>query len=146
MRRWVAVAVLVSVAAAADGAVHDPTPRAAPRTVWDSVYTVDQAARGQVSYTRTCSRCHQPSLGGADDSPPLVGGGFLGNWGGQTLYAVHDRIRTSMPTDDPGTYKRELITDVLAYMLKVNGFPAGQRELPTEADSLKAILLQTSRP
>ena len=146
MKRWAALVVLVLFAAVAGGAVHAPKLRVAPRTVWDSVYTADQATRGQVAYGRTCSRCHQPSLGGADDSPALAGGGFLGNWGGQTLYAVQDRIKTSMPTDDPGTYKRELITDVLAYILKVNGFPAGRSELSPETDSLKAIVLQTSRP
>lgn len=131
---------------AALGATHAPTPPRRLRTVWDSVYTAEQAARGQTAYTRTCSRCHQPSLGGADDAPALTGSGFLGNWGGQTLAVVHDRVRTTMPTDAPGTYKRELITDVLAYVLKMNGFPAGANELSAEPDSLKVILLQVSKP
>jgi mono/diheme cytochrome c family protein len=115
------------------------------RTTWDSVYTANQAARGESAYVKACARCHQASLGGADESPALAGGGFLGNWNGLSLAELHDRIRTSMPTDDPGTLGRQLITDVMTYMLKVNGFPAGTAELSTEPDTLKGILVQAAR-
>jgi mono/diheme cytochrome c family protein len=126
----------------------EQTPAFAPsvRTVWDSVYSSDQAARGETAYVKTCARCHQASLAGADESPALAGSMFLGNWNGQTLAALHDRIRTSMPPEDPGTYSRQLVTDVIAYMLKVNGFPAGATALSTEADSLKVIVLQSTKP
>lgn len=127
-----------------------PTPRhalhAAERTVWDSVYTAEQATRGQAAYNRTCARCHQPALGGADQSPALIGSAFLGNWNGLTLGAMHERIRTSMPTDDPGTYGRQHIADVMAYVLKVNGFPAGAVELPKESEALLEIRFQASKP
>lgn len=119
--------------------------RSAPRTVWDSVYTADQAVRGQASYNQTCAKCHQQSLGGADEAPPLAGSTFLGGWNGQTLGAMHERIRSSMPPDDPGTFGRQLIADVMAYMLKVNGFPAGAAELPMEAGALKEIRLEATR-
>jgi mono/diheme cytochrome c family protein len=120
--------------------------RIAERTVWDSVYTADQAQRGQTAYNQTCARCHQPTLGGADQSPALVGGAFLGNWNGLTLGALHERIRKTMPSDDPGTYGRQHIADVMAYVLKVNGFPAGSVELPKESDALEQIRLQAARP
>ena len=51
-----------------------------------------------------------------------------------------------MPTDDPGTYGRQLVTDVIAYVFKVNGFPAGSSELPSAADSLKDITIQSAKP
>jgi len=116
------------------------------RTVWDSVFTAEQAARGQATYAKTCSRCHQPSLGGADESPALTGGTFLSNWNGHTMYELHDRVMSSMPTDTPGTYKREDVADVLAYVLSVNGFPAGAVALPFVNDSLKAIAFVTTKP
>ena len=119
---------------------------AAERTVWDSVFTAEQATRGQAAYNRTCARCHQPTLGGADQSPALMGSAFLGNWNGLTLGAMHERIRTSMPTDDPGTYGRQHIADVMAYVLKVNGFPAGAVELPKESEALLEIRFQASKP
>ena len=143
--------VLVALACAGSialmtGARASDTRRTAVRSVWDSVYTAEQATRGQAAYNQTCARCHQVSLGGADDAPALVGSGFLGNWSGQTLGVIHDRVKTTMPPDDPGTYGRQHITDVLSYVLKVNGFPAGKSELSAEADSLKLIRLDATRP
>ena len=128
--------------------VHGPNPfpRVSGRTVWDSVYTLDQATRGQTSYSQSCARCHQASLGGADESPALAGSGFLGNWNGHSLGELHERIRTTMPQDDPGTYGRQLIADVMAYMLKCNGFPAGAVELPMDTEALRQIRLEAVRP
>jgi len=148
-RRFAAVLLLVvgpALGVAARTAPASPSPRGAGRSVWDSVYTLDQATRGETAYLKTCAKCHQASLAGADESPPLTGGAFLGNWNGQSIGALHDRIRTSMPTDDPGTYDRQLITDVLAYILKVNRFPAGAAELSNMLDSLKEIRIEATKP
>lgn len=120
--------------------------RSQTRTTWDSVYTAQQAGRGESTYARTCSRCHQESMGGADESPALTGGAFTGSWNGQTLHDLHDRIRNTMPTDTPGTYSRQDVSDVLAYMLKFNQFPAGASELPTGEEELKSITWITTRP
>jgi quinoprotein glucose dehydrogenase len=146
------VAVLLAMAIGGVTAAHSaPHTRrvplqATPRTVWDSVYSAEQATRGQASYLQSCARCHQASLGGADESPALTGGAFLANWNGQTLGDMLERIRTTMPTNDPGTFARPLIADVMAYVLKVNGFPAGAAELPADTESLKEIRLETARP
>lgn len=116
------------------------------RTTWDSVYTVEQAARGETTYAKTCSRCHQASLGGADEAPALTGGAFMGSWNGQTLHDLHDRVRTTMPTDTPGTYRRQDISDVIAYMLSYNRFPAGKTELPVGEEELKQIQFVSTKP
>src|SRR5690242_20202298 len=60
------------------------TPRLG-RTVWDSVYSAPQAARGESTYARSCARCHGATLTGANEAPPLAGSGFLGNWNGLAL-------------------------------------------------------------
>ena len=115
-------------------------------TTWDSVYSAEQATRGQATYTKTCQRCHTATLGGADESPALTGGAFLSNWNGQTLYTLHDRIISSMPSDTPGVYKKPDVADVIAYILSVNGYPAGKNSLPMSDDSLKSITISTSKP
>ena len=117
----------------------------ADKTVWDSVYTTAQAGRGETAYAKTCGRCHGATLGGGDESPALTGGDFLGNWNGLPLSDLQKRVKTTMPSDSVGIYDLQLVTDVMAFILKVNGFPAGQLELPKDADSLKAIMMQTSR-
>lgn len=144
-----AAAVLATALGAPDRSAQAAAPRAGAserRTVWDSVYSAAQATRGQTAYGETCSRCHQPSLGGADESPALAGGAFLSNWSGFTLAELQDRIRTTMPRNDPGIYGRQLVTDVLAYMLQVNGFPAGAADLPVEAEALAEIRILDARP
>ena len=116
------------------------------RTVWDSVYSAQQAVRGETLYVKGCARCHRASLSGGDESPPLAGGSFLGNWNGSTLSDLETRIRTTMPSDSVGIYDMKLVTDVMAFLLKSNGFPAGAVELSTATDSLKDIMVKTSRP
>ncbi|MDB4875345.1 MAG: cytochrome c, class [Gemmatimonadetes bacterium] len=118
----------------------------AERTVWDSVYTAAQASRGETLYVKSCARCHQVSLAGADESPPLTGGAFMGNWSGLPLADLQNRIRTTMPSDSVGIYNRQLVTDVMAYLLKANGFPAGATELPTDTEALRGIMMRASRP
>ena len=118
----------------------------ADRTTWDSVFTVEQAARGEIAYEATCAKCHQQSLSGADAAPALAGGTFLGNWNGLSIAELHDRVRQTMPPADPGKYGRQHVTDVIAYMLSVNGFPAGRAELPVEAASLQGIRILATRP
>jgi hypothetical protein len=51
-----------------------------------------------------------------------------------------------MPTDSVGIYDRQLVTDVIAYLLKSNGFPAGQTDLPSDIEPLKEILMKSSKP
>lgn len=116
------------------------------RTTWDSVFTTDQAARGETTYTRTCARCHGAALGGADEAPALTGGAFMGNWNGQTLHDLHDRVRTTMPTDTPGVYPRQDVTDVIAYLLRFNRFPAGTVALPNGDEELKGIRFVSTKP
>lgn len=138
-----ACAIVALVPAARPDSPHRATTA---QTVWDSVYTASQAARGETAYVKSCARCHQASLGGADQSPPLTGSAFLGNWNGVPLSDLQDRIRTTMPSDSVGIYDRQLVTDVMAYVLKMNGFPAGANDLPRETERLKDIMLQAAKP
>src|SRR5678815_1825128 len=72
------------------------------RTIWDGVYNEAQAARGEQLYAEHCSRCHGNTLAGMEAAPALTGTTFYSNWEGETLQALFDRIRTSMPPDKPG--------------------------------------------
>ena len=116
------------------------------RTTWDSVFTADQAGRGETTYKRLCARCHMETLAGGDEAVELTGSAFMSSWNGQTLADLHDRIRTTMPTDTAGIYDRRDVTDVIAHMLRFNGFPAGASELTHENDALAGIRFVSSRP
>ena len=112
------------------------------RSVWDGVYTAEQAKRGAEVYASSCASCHGTALGGGESAPPLTGGEFLSNWNGLTVGDLFDRIRISMPADRPGRLTREQDADVIAFMLSVGEFPSGKSELDHQAEPLKQIRIE----
>ena len=118
----------------------------AQRTVWDGVYTDEQAGRGEQVYTEHCAQCHGDTLGGVEAAPALTGPAFYANWEGETLNALFERIRTSMPQDAPGTLSRTQNADLLSYMLRVGGYPAGDGPLEGQSGALTQITVLTYRP
>jgi mono/diheme cytochrome c family protein len=111
----------------------------APRSLWDGVYTQDQAKRGEAVYVEKCARCHGPDLNGGDSIPPLSGTEFLSTWNTKTVGDLFERTRISMPADKPKTLTRQQDSDVLAYILSANKFPAGTTELESQTELLKQI-------
>ena len=109
------------------------------RTVWDGVYTADQARRGAEAYERSCAECHGADLGGGDMAPSLAGVEFVYNWHGFSARDLFERLRVSMPPAQPNSVSRQEKADILAFILEVNGMPAGDTELAARAASLGAI-------
>lgn len=109
------------------------------RSLWDGVYTQAQAKRGEAVYSAQCAQCHGADLSGGDSVPALTGTDFLSTWNTKTVGDLFDRIRSSMPADKPGTLTREQVADIVAYILSVNQFPAGKKELGTQSEMLKQI-------
>ena len=106
----------------------------------DGVYTDSQAARGQASYKASCASCHGGALEGSGaQNPPLTGQDFITNWSGEALDELFEKIQGSMPADRPGSLSRAATADIVAYILKVNKFPAGKTELSDDAGALKQI-------
>lgn len=116
------------------------------RSVWDGVYTSEQAKRGETLYAKECASCHGAALNGGESAPPLTGGEFFSNWDGLTVGDLFERIRTTMPADHPGKLTREQDADVLAFMLSVNRFPEGKSELDHRTEVLKQIRLEAAKP
>jgi mono/diheme cytochrome c family protein len=116
------------------------------RSVWDGVYTEEQAKRGEAVYKKECGACHGEMLTGGESAPPLTGGSFQANWNGLTLGDLFDRIRKTMPQSKPGSLTRQQGADVLAFMLNMNKFPAGKTELYRQSEMLKEIRFETKKP
>lgn len=115
------------------------------RTVWDGVYSGEQSARGKRAYATLCARCHGDTLLGNDDAVPLVGKDFVGRWEGKSVAKLVELTRTEMPSDGPGKLTRKQCTDITAYILSANGFPAGPGEVAAELNVLEAILIRTKK-
>jgi mono/diheme cytochrome c family protein len=116
------------------------------RSVWDGVYTADQAKRGHEVYAKECASCHGSDLTGGESAPALAGPGFLSNWTTLTVGDLFERTRVSMPENDPGTLSRAQIADVIAYLLSANRFPEGKIELDKQAEVLKQIRIDAEAP
>lgn len=117
----------------------------AQATVWDGIYTAAQADRGALVYKKDCASCHGDGLTGVDEAPGLVGTTFLSNWNTQTVNDLVDLTRKSMPKDNENTLTRQQYIDVTAFVLRANGFPAGQVELPPGALRLGQIRIDAFR-
>jgi mono/diheme cytochrome c family protein len=114
-------------------------------SVWDGVYSAEQAKRGEVLYGTECASCHGGKLEGKGQAPPLAGGEFTGNWNGMTLGDLFDKMQTSMPADQPGRLSGEQNAAILAYVLSTNKFPAGKTDLPKDAKQLEQIRFEAAK-
>jgi len=111
----------------------------ASRTAWDGVYSSGQSDRGKKAYNSQCARCHGETLGGGEDSPALVDQEFLKNWHGKSVGRLVEYTREEMPSDGPGKLSRKQCTDIVAFLLGANGFPAGERELEPDVELMNQI-------
>ena len=137
------VTMCVIAALPADVRAGQAAPAA---SVWAGVYTGEQANRGAVLYREACASCHGPTLLGGEMAPALVGTDFMSNWNGLTVGDLVERIRVSMPQNDPGSLSRQRSAGLVAYLLQANRFPAGQTELPGEDEILKQIKIEATKP
>jgi hypothetical protein len=111
-------------------------------TVWDGVYTEPQARRGLLAYTRSCERCHGSDLTGnaTDEVPALVADAFAFHWRGRPVQDLYDRMRKSMPADEPGSLEAGVYLDIVAYLLEANRFPSGPQDL--DRGRLRAVIVE----
>jgi mono/diheme cytochrome c family protein len=131
--------VIAALLAIAAGSLAAQEPS---RSVQDGIYSEAQAARGSAAFATHCASCHGASLGGIGEAPALIGGQFISDFDGLTVAELFDRVRATMPMTDPGGLKREQYADILAFVLRSNGFPAGQAELDHRSEYLSDIRFQ----
>ncbi len=117
------------------------------RSVWEGVYTEEQAKRGEPKYREHCADCHGEDLEGDAEAPALSGAMFQTNWEGLPLGSLYQRIRRDMPLNKyVGTLSPAVNADILAYILKVNRFPPGSIELSHAAEVLNQIRFEAVKP
>lgn len=102
-------------------------------TVLDGVYTAAQAERGQATFSARCAGCHAPGF--------FQAGTFLRAWAGRPVRSLFRRLRQTMPEDNPGGLRAREYAAVIAYILELNGYPAGSEALPDDEEALRGILM-----
>lgn len=130
--RSVAIPLFLLSAGTAPVASQDGGPIAPERTTRDGVFSAAQADRGRSVYSRVCAECHTRSEFSREE-------GVQGNWQGRTFFSVFQEIRSSMPDDNPAGLPRQDYLDVLAYLLRQYGYPAGESDLPPTDEGMQTI-------
>jgi mono/diheme cytochrome c family protein len=117
-----------------------------PMSVWGGIYTEDQAKRGAPLYAQRCAACHGADLTGGEMAPALADSQFKSNWNGLSVGDLFERIRVSMPQDNPGSLSRQQYADIIAFIFSKGEFPAGKTELSTKTEELKLIAFEATKP
>ena len=116
-------------------------------SIWDGVYTQEQADRGKKVNSGLCAKCHGERGDGANEpdqpgGPAIARFSFLRKWENTSLASLFEYIRTEMPPDNPGSRTDQEYIDALAYMLVMSGAPAGDTELTSDPETLDRIYIE----
>ncbi|MGV8832135.1 MAG: glucose/sorbosone family PQQ-dependent dehydrogenase [Devosia sp.] len=107
-------------------------------------FTAEQASRGKMGYGAHCIACHGQNLIDVAHAPPLAGPYFARNWTGKTLAALYRKTHDTMPPSRPASLPEDQYLDILAYILQVNGLPAGDLALTRNAGQMDAVITPKS--
>lgn len=122
-----AVAVVISlVALRASAQDSGATP-----AMLTGVFSSAQAARGEETFKAVCSACH--------NIDEMAGSRFRASWADQTAGDLFDFLSNAMPQGDPGSLTPAEYRNIIAFFLSRSGYPAGERELPTERAELSKL-------
>jgi alcohol dehydrogenase (cytochrome c) len=103
-------------------------------------FTTAQQTAGDAIYQESCASCHGKNLDDGEFGPPLKGVEFRSAWFGRSADVVFAKIE-AMPPAAPGSLGAEKHVNLLAYLMSQNQLIAGTRQLPSDIDQLRTMLL-----
>jgi len=106
-----------------------------PRTVNEGVYTKDQAKVGEALYKEHCLLCHDKKY-----FRPI-----LKRWEGQPINVLYTVMSTSMPESNPGFLTEKEYVDILAYILSLSRYAAGDTELDYKDGALDDLTVEARK-
>ena len=125
-RIWLAAALTAILAVPATAQTSDSS-----KTTQSGVFDSTQASRGKDIYAGYCRNCHT--------AESHTGATFVATWKERSLVDLFGFIQERMPKNEPGSLSDREYVDVMAYLLKMNGMPAGKSELPVDSTALSKI-------
>ena len=114
-----------------DSPSSDATP--AVEASLDAFFTTGQARRGSGLFQDNCVSCHASS--------EFTGSSFERRWSRRSVWDIYEFIAYSMPDDNPGGLPEQTYADIIAYMLDMNDFPAGESELRAVMEAMQEMML-----
>lgn len=135
-QRWTLLSAACILVLTADIGAQSPESNG-QRSTKEGVYNREQWLRGRDIYAGMCAGCH-PAI-------THVGPVFTLSWAGKKLSDLFGYLRERMPKNEPGSLSEQDYVDVMSYMLRLNGMPAGFDELPADSVALARIRIDSSR-
>jgi mono/diheme cytochrome c family protein len=126
---WLAVGGAALVAGAPSTALAQ-----SPTSTRQGVYTADQAAKGRQVFNGNCLGCHTTAT--------HMGAAFENKWFGRPLFDLYDYVSQMMPKAAPGSLTEDEYVWLVAYILRLNGMPAGRAPLEADPARLKAVRIE----
>jgi mono/diheme cytochrome c family protein len=123
--------------------IEAPTPTVSDGEARPATYSAEQADRGEQNFMRYCAECHGENLrGGLLGGPPLRGQAFEEKFAnGEMAGVLFDFMSATMPPDSPGRFSATDYANLMAFIMKGNGFQAGA-PLPSDSDALYDLILE----
>lgn len=116
------------------GAMTLSTAGQEQRSCQDGVYSRAQAREGARLYRIGCAACHAPDA--------FAGSEYMDRWTGRSAAELFRVIQDGMPELAPGTLSRVETAALVAYLFRVNGMPAGDVAMESDAASLEGIRIE----
>jgi S-disulfanyl-L-cysteine oxidoreductase SoxD len=129
----VLIVFAIVVVGAAVTAVPESAFTAQNKTVWDGIYTEEQAERGARSFTTYCVRCHGGAANDGEEGRSLAGEPFWKSFRESTVDHLLDYVSRNMPNGAGGTLGANVYADVVAFILSRNALPPGTSELTKDS-------------
>lgn len=132
------IGILISFAMALTFAFGEASPR---RTF----YTFVQSQNGERVYGTYCASCHGVDLRGPQ--APLIGPAFLslGHDRGMTMGTFFDFLVRDTPANSMASLPNRDYVEIMAYILRKNGYPAGTTPLRFEQAMLERTKIGEGR-
>ena len=112
------------------------------KTIWDGIYTTEQADRGRSVYLRGCMGCHGRNL---DETPgegqqgiALKGDAFIDRWREDSLEFFFNYVKNHVPRGSEGQVRQvtaDQRRDLVAFLLRENGAKPGTTPVSAEVVS-----------
>ncbi len=142
-RRLISVLLVLGACAVALGPDADSSPSArlqepevgssAGSSVLDGVFTESQASRGEQGFELECASCHRSNE---------FAGVLFRRKAGETAADLYQLISTTMPEGNSGGLRPGEYADLVAFMFRMNDYPAGEDELPSDLFLLENIRIE----
>lgn len=132
-------AALVGIGMAVLGASPASSLFGQATSAWSGIYSDAQAERGKAAYEEQCSFCHLADLSGQGFAPPLVDDAFTQRWQDGNVGDLFTIVKVTMPQDKPQSLTDAQYAEIVAFMLKMNKYPSGAQDLPSDAAGLKVV-------